>query len=167
MQKALEYYNKISSLGFSVLLDDRSERAGVKFKDADLIGVPFSIVIGKKLIEENEIIPPNARQMCLNSISEGLPERSITRDLEWGIPAPFKGAEGKTIYVWFEAVLGYVSAVKEWAEKIINDPKKFESFWNDPNTKTVYFIGKDNIIFHLIVFPGLLMAYNDNKKETE
>ena len=121
----------------------------------------------KKLIEENEIIPPNARQMCLNSISEGLPERSITRDLEWGIPAPFKGANNKTIYVWFEAVLGYISAVKEWADKIIKDPKKFGYFWKDPNTKTVYFIGKDNIIFHLIVFPGLLMAYNEDKKETE
>jgi len=119
----------------------------------------------KEFIENNMIIPQNAKQMCLNSIAEGLPERAITRDLEWGISAPFKGAEGKTIYVWFEAVLGYISAVKEWAEKIEGDPKKFDYFWKDPNTKTVYFIGKDNIIFHLIVFPGLLMAYNDNKKE--
>ncbi|MFX1592885.1 MAG: methionine--tRNA ligase [Promethearchaeota archaeon] len=120
-----------------------------------------------KLIDENEIIPANARQMCLNSIGEGLPERSITRDLEWGIPAPFKGAENKTIYVWFEAVLGYVTAVKEWAENIINEPDKFAYFWKDSNTKTVYFIGKDNIIFHLIVFPGLLLAYNEDKKEGE
>ncbi|MFX0070415.1 MAG: methionine--tRNA ligase [Candidatus Hermodarchaeota archaeon] len=117
------------------------------------------------LIKNNKIIPPNARQVCLNSIAEGLPERAITRDLEWGIPAKFEGAEEKTIYVWFEAVLGYVSAVKEWAEEIIKQPKMFNNFWNDPNTKTVYFIGKDNIIFHLIVFPGLLMAFNDNKKE--
>ena len=121
----------------------------------------------KTLIEENEIIPANARQMCLNSIAEGLPERAITRDLEWGIPAPFENAEDKTIYVWFEAVLGYITAVKEWAEKLINDPDKFNYFWNDPNTKTVYFIGKDNIIFHLIVFPGLLLAYNDNKEKSE
>ncbi len=121
----------------------------------------------KKLIEDNKIIPQNARQMCLNSIAEGLPERAITRDLEWGIPAPFKGADDKTIYVWFEAVLGYVSAVKEWADKIINQPEKFDYFWKDDNTKTVYFIGKDNIIFHLIVFPGLLIAYNDDKTEKE
>ncbi|TFG25865.1 MAG: methionine--tRNA ligase, partial [Promethearchaeota archaeon] len=121
----------------------------------------------KKLIEENEIIPANARQMCLNSIEEGLPERAITRDLEWGIPAKFKGANDKTIYVWFEAVLGYVSAVKEWAQKIINKPDQFDYFWKDPNTKTVYFIGKDNIIFHLIVFPGLLLAYNENKMKKE
>ncbi|MFX1497690.1 MAG: methionine--tRNA ligase [Promethearchaeota archaeon] len=121
----------------------------------------------KVFIEKNKIIPSNARLMCLNSIGEGLPERAITRDLEWGIPAPFKGAEGKTIYVWFEAVLGYVSAVKEWAEKLIKQPKKFEYFWKDQNTKSVYFIGKDNIIFHLIVFPGLLMGYNANKKDSD
>jgi methionyl-tRNA synthetase len=121
----------------------------------------------KKFIEKNEIIPDNARLMCLNSIEEGLPERAITRDLEWGIPAKFEGAEDKTIYVWFEAVLGYVSAVKEWAEKIKNKPELFDYFWKDQNTKTVYFIGKDNIIFHLIVFPGLIMAFNDNKKKNE
>ena len=121
----------------------------------------------KKLIEENAIIPPNARNMCLNSIEEGIPERAITRDLEWGIPAPFKGADNKTIYVWFEAVLGYITAVKEWAESIIKKPEKFTSFWNDPNTKTVYFIGKDNIIFHLIIFPGLIMAYNEDKEDGE
>ena len=121
----------------------------------------------RKLIDENDIIPSNARNMCLNSIEEGLPERAITRDLEWGIPAPFKGAEDKTIYVWFEAVLGYITAVKEWADKLIKKPDKFSSFWNDPNTKTVYFIGKDNIIFHLIVFPGLIIAYNEDKKDSE
>jgi len=121
----------------------------------------------KKLIEENEILPSNARQMCLSWIAEGLHERAITRDLDWGIAAPFKGAEDKTIYVWFEAVLGYITAVKEWADKLINEPDKFDYFWKDPNTKTVYFIGKDNIIFHLIVFPGLLIAYNKDKKESD
>ncbi|MEE9379030.1 MAG: methionine--tRNA ligase [Candidatus Lokiarchaeia archaeon] len=121
----------------------------------------------KKLIEENEIIPPNARKMCLNSITKGLPQRGITRDLEWGIGAPFKGAENKVIYVWLEAVLGYITAVKEWADKLINDPGKFDYFWKDPNTKTVFFIGKDNIIFHLILFPGLLIAYNEDKNDTD
>jgi len=121
----------------------------------------------KSFIIENKKIPQNARQMCLNSIDEGLPERAITRDLEWGIPAKFKGSEGKTIYVWFEAVLGYISAVKEWAEKIINQSKKFDEFWKDKNTRTVYFIGKDNIIFHLIVFPGLLIAFNEDKQIKE
>ncbi len=118
-------------------------------------------------IKKNQLIPQNARQMCLNSISEGIPQRAITRDLEWGIPAPFKGAEEKTIYVWFEAVLGYISAVKEWAENIIKDPKKFDYFWKDPETKTVFFIGKDNIIFHLIIFPILLLSYNKDKSNGE
>ncbi len=121
----------------------------------------------EKFVKDNEIIPANARSACLNSIKEGLPERAITRDLEWGIPAPFKGAENKTIYVWFEAVLGYISAVKEWAEKIEKDKSKFEYFWNDKNTRSVYFIGKDNIIFHLLIFPGLILAYNKNKPEPE
>jgi len=120
-----------------------------------------------KFIDTNELIPQNARQMCLNSISEGIPERAITRDLEWGIPAKFEGAENKTIYVWFEAVLGYVSAVKEWADKIIKKPEKFDYFWKDKNTRTVYFIGKDNIIFHLIIFPGLLIGYNKDKAEED
>lgn len=121
----------------------------------------------KKFIDHNNIIPPNARTMCLFSIENGLPERAITRDLKWGIPAPFEGADEKTIYVWFEAVLGYISAVKEWAEKIKKKPELFNHFWNDPDTKTVYFIGKDNIIFHLLVFPGLLFAYNDGLPEKE
>ncbi|QEE16704.1 methionine--tRNA ligase [Promethearchaeum syntrophicum] len=118
-------------------------------------------------VVNNEHLPPNARSASLNFLKEGLPTRSITRDLDWGIPAPFDGAEGKTIYVWFEAVLGYISAVKEWAEKIKKDPKKFQYFWNDPKTRSVYFIGKDNIIFHLIIFPGLLIAYNKNLPKNE
>jgi methionyl-tRNA synthetase len=121
----------------------------------------------KRLIEENEIMPDNARQMCLNSIAEGLPERAITRDLEWGIPAPFKGAENKTIYVWFEAVLGYITAVKEWADKLIGEPEKFGYFWKDQDTKTVFFVAKDNIIFHWIIFPGLILSYNNDKKKEE
>jgi len=121
----------------------------------------------KDLINKNVKIPQNARKMCLNSIAEGIPERAITRDLEWGIPAPFEGADNKSIYVWFEAVLGYVSAVKEWADNIVKDERKYDYFWKDPNTRTVFFIGKDNIIFHLIVFPGLLIAFNKDKKDNE
>ena len=121
----------------------------------------------KTFIEKNTLLPQNARNASLNSINEGLPERSITRDLEWGIPAPFEGAEEKTIYVWFEAVLGYVSAVKEWAEKIKGNPEKFDYFWKDKDTKTVYFIGKDNIIFHLIVLPGLILGYNGDKPKED
>ncbi|MBN2157140.1 MAG: methionine--tRNA ligase [Candidatus Lokiarchaeota archaeon] len=116
----------------------------------------------RDFIVNNHYINPNAKTLCLNSIKEGLPRRSITRDLKWGIPAPFEGAENKTIYVWFEAVLGYISAVKEWAQ-IKEQPDLFDYYWKDPKTKSVYFIGKDNIIFHWIIFPGLIFAYNKGK----
>ncbi len=121
----------------------------------------------RDFVENNEHIPANARTMSLNFLKEGLPSRAVTRDLEWGIPAPFEGSEGKSIYVWFEAVLGYVSAVKQWAEEIKGDPSLYGYFWNDPDVKSVYFIGKDNIIFHLIIFPGLLAAYNKNLPKEE
>ncbi len=111
----------------------------------------------EKYIEGNKNLPANARNMSLQMVREGLKPRSVTRDNKWGIPAPFPGAEGKTIYVWMEAVLGYVSAVKEYFEKR-GTPEKWREFWFDENTKTVYFIGKDNIPFHVIIFPALLMA---------
>ncbi|MHA1648199.1 MAG: class I tRNA ligase family protein, partial [Promethearchaeota archaeon] len=114
----------------------------------------------RNFVENNKFLPSNARSASINFLNEGLPSRAITRDLEWGIPAPFEGADEKTIYVWFEAVLGYISAVKQWAEEIKKQPELFEYFWNDPETKTVFFVGKDNIIFHLIIFPGLLVSYN-------
>ncbi|MGI0092384.1 MAG: methionine--tRNA ligase, partial [Nitrososphaerales archaeon] len=90
-------------------------------------------------------------------LKDGLRPRSITRDSDWGIKAPFPGAENKTIYVWMEAVLGYVSAVIEYFEKN-GSPEKWRDFWLDPSTKTAFFIGKDNIPFHAIIFPSLLRA---------
>ncbi len=108
-------------------------------------------------IEGNENLPDNARNMSLQMIREGLKPRSLTRDNKWGIPAPFPGAEGKTIYVWMEAVLGYISAVIEYFRSR-GDPEGWKRFWLDPNTKSIYFIGKDNIPFHTIIFPALLMA---------
>ncbi len=120
----------------------------------------------RNFIKNNKYINPNAKTLVLNSIKEGLPKRAITRDLKWGIPAPFKGAEKKTIYVWFEAVLGYISAVMEWAE-IKEQPELFEYYWKDPKTKSVYFIGKDNIIFHWIIFPALIFAYNKGKPKEQ
>mgnify|MGYP001772856648 CR=1 FL=1 len=95
--------------------------------------------------------------MSIQMLNEGLRPRSLTRDNRWGIPAPFPGAEGKTIYVWMEAVLGYISAVKEFFEKK-GEPEKWKEYWLNKDTKTVYFIGKDNIPFHAIIFPALLIA---------
>jgi methionyl-tRNA synthetase len=114
----------------------------------------------KEYIEGNEEFPENARNFSLTWLKEGLKPRALTRDSKWGIPAPFPGAEEKTIYVWMEAVLGYVSAVKEWADKK-GKPKLFNEFWMSKDTKSVYFIGKDNIPFHTIIFPALLMASGD------
>jgi len=111
----------------------------------------------KKYVEENPNLPENARNFSLSWIRDGLKPRSLTRDLSWGIPAPFKGAEDKTIYVWMEAVLGYISATKEWAEKT-EKPDLWKKYWLDPASHNIHFIGKDNIPFHVIVFPGLLLA---------
>ena len=111
----------------------------------------------REYIEGNPHLPENAKNMSLQMLKEGLRPRSLTRDNKWGIPAPFPGAEGKTIYVWMEAVLGYVSAVKEYFERR-GEPGRWREFWLDKSTKSVYFIGKDNIPFHTIIFPALLMA---------
>ncbi|WP_026968779.1 methionine--tRNA ligase [Algoriphagus terrigena] len=87
---------------------------------------------------------------------EGLQARSMTRDLDWGIPVPVAGAEGKVLYVWFDAPIGYISSTKEWAaEKGID----WEPYWKDEDTKLVHFIGKDNIVFHCIIFPAILKTH--------
>jgi methionyl-tRNA synthetase len=101
------------------------------------------------------------RSHSLNYMKQGLKPRSITRDNKWGIPAPFPGSEGKTIYVWMEAVLGYISATIEYFEKKGN-PDAWKEWWFNKDTKTLYFIGKDNIPFHAIILPGLLLATKDN-----
>jgi methionyl-tRNA synthetase len=111
-------------------------------------------------IDSNTELPENARNFSKRWLKEGLRPRALTRDNRWGIPAPFPGAEDKTIYVWLEAVLGYVSAAVEWAEKN-SRPDDWKTFWFDKDTKNVHFIGKDNIPFHTIIFPALLMATKD------
>jgi methionyl-tRNA synthetase len=111
-------------------------------------------------IGSNAQLPQNARSFSMQWLREGLKPRALTRDNRWGIPAPFPGAEGKTIYVWLEAVLGYVSAAVEWAEKT-GHPEDWKRFWFDKETRNVHFIGKDNIPFHTIIFPALLLATKD------
>jgi methionyl-tRNA synthetase len=88
-------------------------------------------------------------------INEGLKPRAITRDLDWGIPVPIKEAIGKVLYVWFDAPIGYISSTIEWAERKNID---WKPYWQDPNTELVHFIGKDNIVFHCIIFPSILSA---------
>jgi len=108
-------------------------------------------------IKANQQLPANVKSFSLNWIKEGLKPRAVTRDVDWGIPAPFKGAEGKTIYVWIDAVLGYVSAAIEQAQQI-GQPEKWKEFWLNNQAKTLYFVGKDNIPFHTIILPALLLA---------
>ena len=88
-------------------------------------------------------------------IDDGLKPRAVTRDLDWGIPVPVPGAEGKVLYVWFDAPIGYISSTKEWAERVGKD---WEPYWKDEETSMIHFIGKDNIVFHCIIFPAMLKA---------
>jgi methionyl-tRNA synthetase len=112
-------------------------------------------------IRDNKQLPTNAKNFSLNWIKEGLKPRAVTRDVEWGIPAPFPGSEGKTIYVWVDAVLGYVSATIEYCMKI-GQPEKWKEYWFKKDAKTLYFVGKDNIPFHTIILPALLLASGDD-----
>ncbi|QYA25077.1 methionine--tRNA ligase [Gramella sp. MT6] len=91
-------------------------------------------------------------------IDDGLRARAVTRDLDWGIPVPVEGGDGKVLYVWFDAPIGYISSTKEWAER---EGKDWEPYWKDENTKLVHFIGKDNIVFHCIIFPVMLKAHGE------
>ena len=88
-------------------------------------------------------------------LDDGLKPRAVTRDLDWGIPVPVEGAEGKVLYVWFDAPIGYISSTKEWAKR---EGKDWEPYWKDKDTKLIHFIGKDNIVFHCIIFPAMLNA---------
>ena len=96
----------------------------------------------------------------LGLLNEGLQDRAVTRDIEWGVPIPLDGYDSKRIYVWFEAVIGYLSAAKEWAHNG-GDPDRWRHWWQDPECKSYYFLGKDNIPFHTIIWPTMLMGYGD------
>ncbi len=97
----------------------------------------------------------NVYGQCKSWIDQGLHARAVTRDLDWGVPVPVPGAEGKVLYVWFDAPIGYISATKE------GFPDEWQKYWQDPGTKLVHFIGKDNIVFHCIIFPVMLKAHGE------
>ena len=100
----------------------------------------------------------NVYGQCKSWLDQGLQPRAVTRDLDWGIPVPVNGADGKVLYVWFDAPIGYISATKQWAKDIGKD---WEPYWKSENTKLVHFIGKDNIVFHCVIFPSMLKAHGD------
>ena len=153
---------------------DQCEACGTSLNATDLIN-PKSAITGNKpvlretkhwylpldkwepflrqwILEEHKEWKPNVYGQCKSWLDMGLQPRAVSRDLDWGVPVPVEGAEGKVLYVWFDAPIGYISNTKELL------PDKWELYWKDKETKMVHFIGKDNIVFHCIVFPAMLKA---------
>jgi methionyl-tRNA synthetase len=130
-----------------------------EFKDSEHFFFKLTAFEEKLLswVRQQEHWRPNVFNFTLSYLEDGLKDRAITRDIDWGIPLPLDGFPGKRLYVWFEAVIGYLSATKEWA-KSIGDDEKWRHFWQG-EAKSYYFIGKDNIPFHTIIWPAMLMGY--------
>lgn len=166
---------------FESAYGDQCERCGKSLSPDELIN-PVSTLSGNKPIKKatkhwylpldrheeflrNWILKDHAQDwrasvvgQCKSWIDGGLQARAVTRDLDWGISVPAKDAEGKVLYVWFDAPIGYISATKQWA---LNNDKDWKPYWQDKDTKLVHFIGKDNIVFHCIIFPVMLQLHGD------
>ena len=157
---------------------DQCEACGTSLNATDLIN-PRSAISGAKpelrppshwylpldkwepalrewILEGHKEWKTNVYGQCKSWLDMGLQPRAVSRDLSWGVPVPVEGAEGKVLYVWFDAPIGYISNTKELL------PESWEKWWKDPESRIINFIGKDNIVFHCIVFPAMLMAYGDN-----
>jgi methionyl-tRNA synthetase len=109
----------------------------------------------KWILEDHKEWKTNVYGQCKSWIDQGLQPRAVTRDLDWGVKVPIERVEGKVLYVWFDAPIGYISATREWGEA---QGKEWEHYWKSPDSKLVHFIGKDNIVFHCIIFPSMLKA---------
>jgi methionyl-tRNA synthetase len=109
-------------------------------------------------VEKSKHWRPHVKAFTLNVLKEGLKDRPITRDIAWGVPVPVKGFENKRVYVWFEAVIGYLSATKEWAVTE-GRPEDWKKYWTDPASRSYYFLGKDNIVFHTVIWPAMLLGH--------
>jgi methionyl-tRNA synthetase len=163
---------------------DQCENCGKSLSPSDLIN-PVSTLSGEKPIKKKtthwflpldkiqeewldkwvredsqkvEAWKRNVYGQCLSWLDQGLQPRAMTRDLDWGVPVPIEGAEGKVMYVWFDAPIGYISATRAWAEQQGSD---WKPWWQSKDTKLVHFLGKDNIVFHTIIFPALLGEHGD------
>jgi len=167
--------------GHSEAYGDQCEKCGASLNPSDLIN-PRSAISGDKpdlkktkhwylkldqfqdflsdwiLIKNKDSWKSNVIGQCKSWLDEGLRPRAVTRDLDWGVPVPISNAEGKVLYVWFDAPIGYISSTIEWAEK---NKINWEKFWKDSKTELVHFIGKDNIVFHCIIFPSMLQAHGE------
>lgn len=160
--------------GFDHAYGDQCEACGTSLNATDLIN-PKSAITGnvpvlretkhwympldkwepalrKWILEDHKEWKPNVYGQCKSWLDEHLQPRAVTRDLDWGIPVPVKGAEGKVLYVWFDAPIGYISNTKELL------PDTWEKYWKSKDTRIIHFIGKDNIVFHCLIFPAMLMA---------
>ena len=164
--------------GYEKAYGDQCESCGTSLSPTDLIN-PRSVLSGNKPVMRKtthwylplQDYEPMLREwileghkhdwktnvygQCKSWIEQGLQPRAVTRDLDWGVKVPVEGAEGKVLYVWFDAPIGYISATREWSEKTGKD---WEPYWKDKDSKLVHFIGKDNIVFHCIIFPAMLHA---------
>ncbi len=168
--------------GFDGAFGDQCEKCGTALSPDELIN-PVSTLSGKppvKKLTKHWYLPLNRHEdwlrnwilnqhqndwkanvlgQCKSWIDSGLQPRAVTRDLDWGVPVPLKEAEGKVLYVWFDAPIGYISATRQWA---LENGKDWEPYWKDRDTKLVHFIGKDNIVFHCIIFPVMLHLHGFN-----
>ncbi|WP_299670484.1 methionine--tRNA ligase [uncultured Polaribacter sp.] len=167
--------------GFEESYGDQCENCGTSHNGTDLINPKSAITGNVPTVKETKhwFLPldkhedflrewileghkkdwkPNVYGQVKSWLDDGLRPRAVTRDLDWGIPVPLKGAEGKVLYVWFDAPIGYISSTKEWAAR---EGKNWEDYWKKDDTKLVHFIGKDNIVFHCIIFPSMLKAHGD------
>ncbi len=149
-----------STLSPEELIDPRSALSGstpkkVKTKHWYLPLDQYEPWLRDWILEQHKEWKTNVYGQCKSWLDGGLQPRAVSRDLDWGVPVPVEGAEGKVLYVWFDAPIGYISNTKELL------PQSWEKWWKDPETRLVHFIGKDNIVFHCIVFPSMLKAYGD------
>jgi methionyl-tRNA synthetase len=113
------------------------------------------------LIDAHPEWKDNVKQYCRGWFKDGLQDRAVTRDLDWGVPVPLPDHDGKVFYVWFEAPIGYISATREWAAGQ-GDPEAWKTWWQQEDTRLVHFIGKDNVFFHAVMFPAMLMAHSED-----
>ena len=167
--------------GFEESYGDQCEKCGTSHNPRDLINPRSSIsgnspslrttkhwflklnkfqgFLEKWILEDNKgVWKSNVYGQCKSWLDDGLKPRAVTRDLDWGVPVPVKDSNGKVLYVWFDAPIGYISSTKEWA---IDNKQNWEKYWKDDNTELIHFIGKDNIVFHCIIFPAMLKAHGD------
>lgn len=167
--------------GYEEAFGDQCEKCGTTLSPVELIN-PVSAITGNQPILKStshwylplgelqesletwigtkEHWKPNVTGQVKSWLDAGLNDRAVTRDLTWGVPVPLEGAEGKVLYVWFDAPVGYISATKEWAAAK-GDPDLWKAYWQDSESRLIHFIGKDNIVFHCIMFPAMLMQHGD------